>query len=263
MKKTEIFDITLTSVFVAIILMMSLVQQLGFLTILPGVAITLVHIPTMIGIFILKPRYGFILGVIFGLGSLIASYMYGATAFDLAFHNPLVSVLPRALFGVAAWGVFQGLQKLSKIKNGNYLVVLLVSIIAIIATVFGARQIAINGGVTNETTMIVVTLIASVFALAFVAFYIYLTVKNNEKELYVSSSFIVGTLVHTVLVLTAVVLFSDFFEMSFGDAVPVILGVAASNGLIEALAAAVIGTPIYIALRQLPQLQRKTKKHSA
>lgn len=260
MKKTEVFDLTLTSVFIAIIMMMSLVQQLGFITILPGVSITLVHIPTLIGIFILKPRYGLLLGVAFGLGSLIASYLYGATPFDYAFHNPLVSVLPRALFGLAAWGSFQGLQKLALVKGGKFYVFGIVSVIASLAIIFGARQIAFNAGTEDQNIILIVTIIASVFALAFIGFYFYLINKQKDNQLFVSSSFIVGTLVHTVLVLSSVAIFSDAFEMAFGDAVPVILGIAASNGLIEALAAAVIGTPIYLTLKSLPQLQLRSKK---
>lgn len=260
MRKTQVFDLTLTSVFVSIILMMSLVQQIGFITILPGVSITLVHIPTLIGIFILKPKNGFILGLTFGLGSLIASYLYGATPFDLAFQNPLVSVLPRALFGLAAWGSFQGLQKLSNIKNGKIYVFAIVSIIATLAVIFGARQIAINAGVVDANTLLIITIIGVIVSLLFIGLYVYLMKNKKDSELFVSSSFIVSTVVHTVLVLSAVALFSNAFEMAFGDAVPVILGIAASNGLIEALAAAVIGTPIYLTLKNIPQLQAKTKK---
>lgn len=260
MKKNEVFELTLTSVFVAIILMMSLVQQIGFITLLPGVAITLVHIPTLIGIFILKPKYGFILGLAFGIGSLIAAYLYGSQPSDLAFQNPLVSVLPRALFGLAAWGSFKGLQSLAKVKYGKYYVFAIVSVIAFLAIVFGARAIVSGSGNTNETFMLVITIIAIVIAVGFIVGYLMLLRNQKESEIFVTSSFIVGTLVHTILVLSAMALFSDVFMMSFADAVPVIFTIAAGNGLIEALAAALIGTPVYIALRQMPQLQARRKK---
>lgn len=260
MKKTQVFDLTLTSVFIAIIMMMSLVQQIGFITILPGVSITLVHIPTLIGIFILKPKNGLLLGITFGLGSMIASYLYGATPFDLAFQNPLVSILPRALFGLAAWGSFQGLQKVSNIKNGKVYLFIIVSIIATLAIIFGTRQIALNAGTTDQNVMTIITVIAAVVSLGFIGLYIYLMRNNKDSELFVSSSFIVSTVLHTVLVLSAVALFSNAFEMAFGAAVPLILGIAASNGLIEALAAALIGTPIYLTLKSIPQLSAKSKK---
>ena len=89
MKKTEIFDITLTSVFAAIIFVMGLIPQIGYITIAPAISLTLVHIPTLIGIFILKPKYGWTLGLFFGISSLIASYIYASQGTDLAFQNPL------------------------------------------------------------------------------------------------------------------------------------------------------------------------------
>lgn len=285
MKQNQIFQLVLTSTFVAIILLMSLIPQLGFVTFLPGVAVTLVHIPTMIGIFILKPRYGFILGVVFGIGSLMASYMYAATAFDLAFQNPLVSVLPRALFGLAAWTVYQGFLALSKLSYGKYILFGLVSLITIVAVYFGSLEITKNAiwneyntavldetvseetlvelyenaSTTEHNVLKIVIPISLVIIALFITGYYYLVSNQNYKDLAVSSSFIVGTLIHTVLVLASVILFADAFKMAFGDAVTLIYGIAASNGLIEALTAVAIGTPIYITLNRLPMVQERLR----
>ncbi len=285
MKNKSIFELVLTSTFVSIILIMSLIPQLGFVTILPGVSITLVHIPSMIGIFILRPKYGFILGLAFGLGSLFASFMYASTAFDLAFQNPLISVIPRVLFGITSWAIFHGFMMLRKLSYGKYIMFGLVTLITTFAIYFGTIQITKNvvwnkytvetsqeapneallavyeqEALANEgpaiNTMIPISLVIIVI---FISVYYYLVSKDNYGDLAVSSSFILGTLSHTVFVLTFVILFADAFKMAFGDAVTLIYGIAASNGLIEALAAVAIGTPIYTALRRLPIVENNFK----
>ena len=50
MKRNEIQSLTLTTVFAAIILVMTFVPQVGFITI-GTMALTLIHIPVLIGAF--------------------------------------------------------------------------------------------------------------------------------------------------------------------------------------------------------------------
>ena len=47
-------EMVLTSMLSAIIIIMSIVPQLGFINIFPAVGITLVHIPVLIGVMTLK-----------------------------------------------------------------------------------------------------------------------------------------------------------------------------------------------------------------
>jgi len=74
MKKNSIQELTLASVFAAIILVMIFVPQLGFITLTPFVSVTIVHIPVLIGVFLLPKRYGILLGLLFGIGSWIRSF---------------------------------------------------------------------------------------------------------------------------------------------------------------------------------------------
>src|SRR5690554_1918063 len=101
MERNDVFELVLTSVFVALIFLMGLIPQLGYITLAPFVSVTLVHIPVLINIFIVKPKYSWLIALSFGLSSLIASYMYATNPVDLAFRNPLISVVPRVLFGFA------------------------------------------------------------------------------------------------------------------------------------------------------------------
>ena len=86
------------------------ITRLGFFPWISGASITILHIPAILE----GPFVGAGIGLIFGIFSLIQANMNG-TLFDLAFRNPLVSVLPRVVFPVVVWGIFWLLSKWKKI----------------------------------------------------------------------------------------------------------------------------------------------------
>ncbi len=77
------------------------VTPLGFLPI-PGVALTLMHIPVIIGTLLEGLAMGSGLGLLFGGLSFYRSFSTG----NFIFQNPLVSILPRLLIAPAIFGVF-------------------------------------------------------------------------------------------------------------------------------------------------------------
>jgi len=307
MKKQNIYDLTLTSVFVAIILVMSLIPQIGFVTILPGVSVTLVHIPVLIGIFLLPRNNAIILGLFFGIGSWIASFMYGNTLIDLAFRNPLISVVPRVLFAVAAYYIFLGLKKVETIKkSGNSIIYGIVSLVTIFAIFFGSSAIVSNASyaaynnfagelasneailadgtqdgvaltqqqiddltivVDNMTTELptkladaqdtearvqnIVTPISLLVIVLFLTGYFHIIQKDDSKKILYPSTIILGTLAHTVLVLSAIAIIRPVLFGEGAAIFTIIYSIAAANGLIEALIAVLIGTPIILALQQI------------
>ncbi|MPN22244.1 hypothetical protein SDC9_169627 [bioreactor metagenome] len=66
------------------------------------VALTILHIPVIIAAILFQVEGGLIVGLTFGLTSWFVAATRAATPIDLLFVNPLVSVLPRVLFGIAA-----------------------------------------------------------------------------------------------------------------------------------------------------------------
>lgn len=153
-RKKQMFEFVLTSVFGAIIMLLALIPNLGYVTIFPGVSITLVHIPVIIGVFILSLRSSLILGLFFGVSSLIASYMYGVSPFDLAFRNPLIAIIPRVLFALGAFYIVKLFKKIFTVKNGKFIMFGLLSVITIFVTTFGLNSMFKKIIFNNHETLV-------------------------------------------------------------------------------------------------------------
>ena len=118
-------DFVLLALFTAIVFVLGL-TPLGMVP-LGLIPATTLHIPVIIGCLLLGPRYGAVLGAMFGLVSFLSNTMSPAVL-SFAF-TPLVPVpgtpngsplslvicfVPRILVGVVPWFVYRGLQKLMK-----------------------------------------------------------------------------------------------------------------------------------------------------
>ena len=117
MRDKRVFEITVISVFTALITLMALVPMLGFIQI-GAVAITIIHIPVLIGGIFGGRRVSISLGLTFGLLSLFIAFIRPSGPIDLLFQNPLISVLPRILFGWALYELYRFLTVL--FKNNEY-----------------------------------------------------------------------------------------------------------------------------------------------
>lgn len=301
-KKMNAFELTLTSAIVGIILMLALIPQIGFVTILPGVSLTIVHIPVLVGIFILrKLRSAIIFGITFGIGSMIASFIYAASAFDFAFQYPWVSILPRLGFGIAAYYIIVLFGKLATLKQGRLLIFGIVSLVTVFALFYGFRAIATNVGMSPYTSLLGeqatiqnkltktnltqeqidnynarldeieleidaaydkavartpkyqqnVAALSLLLSVGFLVLY-FAFINKPGSHIQIPSAVVLSTIAHTILVLAAVALFSpSAFVETFGNSqtvIAIVFAIAMSNGLIEALVAALIATPIVQAI---------------
>ncbi|ABX81398.1 ECF transporter S component [Acholeplasma laidlawii] len=256
MRKNQTFELVLTSIFVALIFLMGMVPQIGFITIVPGNPITILHIPVLIAAVLLSFKYFWIPGLAFGVVSLIQAAM-NPVGLNIAFINPLVSILPRVLFVFAVFFLFRLFKILKNTKFGSFIIIALVAAITGVAIFEGTFVVFSN--LSDNANYI----IAGAIILVFVGLYVYLYLKHDFKSLVVPSIFIIGTLIHTFLVLASVALFSydAFFEVFQTDQVmDVIVFIVGFNGLTEAVIAALIGTPIYLALQRVPLVQQKLAK---
>jgi len=110
MRDRLIRDIVFDAMFLAIILIMTFIPYVGFIQI-GVISFTLLHIPVLIGAALFGWKRGLMYGFFFGIASLIKATTYPGTI-DFRFVNPLISVLPRAIFGLVAGLLFSLLQKM-------------------------------------------------------------------------------------------------------------------------------------------------------
>lgn len=173
--------------------------KLGFIPWFTGASITILHIPAILGAILEGPLVGAGIGAIFGLFSLLQANIAPNGPIDLAFRNPLVSLLPRIILPLAAWGVYALMARWKKIPA---------------------------------------VIVASV----------------------------VGTVVHTALVLGMLVLTQGSGILTGGDSsvtVWAVLGaIFVANGIPEAIAAAVITTVVVAAQLGLSSAGKKSKLNS-
>lgn len=248
--KKRLYQAVLTALLSSIILILALVPNLGYILIPPGVAVTIVHIPVLIGIFLVDRKNSLVLGFVFGASSLLTALIRGVSPLDLAFINPLISILPRILFAYLATFIIDLFKRINNIKNGNIYMFILVSLITGFGLYFGLNSF-LNAN-ASEGVINVFRYITPVIILLFIAFYAYFIFKKYSKNSYIPAVIIISTFIHTILVIGAIVLFKPtaFYE-SFGtndSVIKIILMIAVANGLLEAIIGAVIASPIAVAV---------------
>lgn len=114
-NKVKISNMTKDAIFIGLIVIMTAVPNLGFISIFGGViTFTLLHLPVLLGASLMGWKRGAVYGLAFGIASWARSLLAATSAFDILFQNPLISILPRFLFGLIAGIVFTLLGKIKK-----------------------------------------------------------------------------------------------------------------------------------------------------
>jgi uncharacterized membrane protein len=75
----------------------------GFIPWFGGVSLTIMYVPVVIAALIVGPVSGLIVGLIFGIFSMIQAGVAPTGPTDVWFTNPVLSVLPRLFIGPFAW----------------------------------------------------------------------------------------------------------------------------------------------------------------
>ncbi len=83
----------------------------GFIPWFSGASLTIMHVPVIIGAVLEGPVVGTLIGLIFGVFSLIQAAVAPSGPTDVWFTNPLLSVLPRLFIGIISWLVWKSLKK--------------------------------------------------------------------------------------------------------------------------------------------------------
>lgn len=123
MRSNKTFNMVLTGLFMAIIIIMTTVPNLGYIN-LVVIKVTMVHVPVIIGSVLLGPKYGAVLGGTFGLTSLIVN-TFNPSLLSFAFSpfyqvgniggngwSVVIALLPRTLVGIVPYFVYRFLNGL-------------------------------------------------------------------------------------------------------------------------------------------------------
>ncbi len=117
MRNSKIIQMSLHALFLGLMALMTFIPQIGFISITPFIAFTLLHIPVLFGALLFGWQAGLIYGLAFGLMSFIRALIAPVGILDPYFVNPLISILPRTIFGLLA-GLTFDFAKI--IKNNIY-----------------------------------------------------------------------------------------------------------------------------------------------
>lgn len=83
----------------------------GFIPWFGGVSLTIMHVPAILAAIIIGPFSGIVVGLVFGIFSMIQAGIAPTGPTDVWFTNPILSILPRLWIGPFAWVVAHLLKK--------------------------------------------------------------------------------------------------------------------------------------------------------
>lgn len=130
MRNKKTYEMVLTALFTAIIIIMAFVPYLGYINLIV-IKATLIHVPVIIGSVMLGPKKGGFLGFVFGCTSLINntfnpsllsfafSPFYSVGEVGGNFFSLVICFVPRILVGIVPYFVYQGIRRLCKEKKGS------------------------------------------------------------------------------------------------------------------------------------------------
>lgn len=137
-RTEETKKLVLTSLFIAIIIVLAFTPGLGYIPVGP-VKATIIHIPVIIGAIFLGPKRGAFLGFVFGLTSLIQntinptpisfvfSPFYSLGDVHGNFKSLIICFIPRILVGVVAYYAYILIRRLLKKVIGNRIIALAIA----------------------------------------------------------------------------------------------------------------------------------------
>ncbi len=110
-NNTNLTKLILVALFSAIIIVFTVIPNLGYIATGP-IEITTLHIIVIIGAVFLGPKFGAVIGSVWGITCIIRAFVLGGgSEIFKPFLNPMVSFVPRLLVGLVAGAVFSALKK--------------------------------------------------------------------------------------------------------------------------------------------------------
>ena len=263
MKNEKTYELVLTALFTAIIVIMAF-TPLGYIP-LVVINATIIHIPVILGALFLGPKKGAFLGFIFGLTSFINNTFKAATASAFVFSPVLaaniagvsgifkslyICFIPRILVGVIPYFVYILIRDLAKSEQKVWRVV----VNAVISAIFFFSVKAFIDNLMSEGSGSMPGLLAG--AAAAVALFVILTMVSRKKtsaSVALAYAGRTGAFTNTLFVMSGIyILYKDAYAQALGIAgdtvIDVIMGIVSFNGIVEATVAAILIAGVGLAL---------------
>ena len=152
LRNKRVTDIAFAGIILAVMAILNFVPNVGYIRIIPGTfEITIIHIFVIIFAWLLGWKAGLLSGLAFGVFCWANAFIVG----NVAFQNPLVSVLPRVFFGFITGLVFDLTRLIKKPKLRYGIDVALCACVTVVHTmlVLLMLYIAFNQETVFETYM--------------------------------------------------------------------------------------------------------------
>ena len=206
---------------------------------------TTMHIPVIIAAIAEGPIVGALVGLIFGVSSLLNAILRNASPVAFVFYNPLISVVPRVLIGITSYYSYTAMKKLED-KNLRNLTKVLWGLVSIFLAFLLYKNITGDGSTLNITFVVILLLLC-------LGFLVY-SFKSSEKDFPIAIGAFVGSMTNTILVLGGIYLiyakrYVEALNIPMESAKSAILGVSVTSGIPEAILSVIITTAVIKALK--------------
>ncbi len=247
MKHTNLRQFVITSLFVALTLVLGF-TPLGIIS-LNFINVTILHIPVIIGTILLGWRTGLLLGFFFGLTSTLRAFGIplpaSALVSTLMSASPiyviLMSMLPRLLVPVITHLTYRLLStarthlNMPALSNVADSLIFAIAFPAMVIGLFALKLLPFGAA-------------AALFVL-FAVFELLFAARTDTAALTISA--VAGTLTNTIFYLGLMLLFYHLTGLDTAAIIGLITGTGIIAGGTEAIAAAVLTTPVVRALKRV------------
>ena len=274
MKNEKTYELVLTALFTAIIVIMAF-TPLGYIP-LVVINATIIHIPVILGALFLGPKKGAFLGFVFGLTSFINNTFKAATASAFVFSPVLaynvvgvsgifkslyICFVPRILVGVVPYFIYVLIRKVlkSEQKAGRIVVDALASLILFISV----RAFLIHL-FPEALSVLVCTVIGLAAGIVLMAVLAVSGSKKGSANIALAYAGLSGAFTNTLFVMSGIfILYKDAYAQAVGVAgeavLDIIMGVVTFNGIVEAVVAAIIVAGVGFALTRVKPIYSMEK----
>ena len=271
MKNEKTYELVLTALFTAIIVIMAF-TPLGYIP-LVVINATIIHIPVILGALFLGPKKGAFLGFVFGLTSFINntirpglsafvfSPVIAANTFGVSgvFKSLYICFVPRILVGVVPYFIYILIRKAlkSEQKAGRIVVDLVVSLILFISVrAFLMRLFP------EKLSALVCTIIGLAAGIVLMTVLTVSGLKKGSANIALAYAGLSGAFTNTLFVMSGIfILYKDAYAAAQGVAgeavLDFIMGIVTFNGIMEAVVAAIIVMVVGFALTKVKPIYTK------